>query len=136
MGLGLEQLAELPTYADMTIRELAERFGTFRAFSDLLGALKTIEDIRKTHLANEETEGSLISRELVRKSIFGALEEQNKRLLGDTPRTIAGRLLGMGAAGAGVEEAERVVRELISSQLKIVKSRATRTLREPPAANA
>ena len=133
---GLEQLAEMPGYADMSIRELVARWGTFRTFADLLDALKTMEDIRKTHLHNEETEGSLISRELVQKHVFGAIEETNRRLLTDSPRTIAGRLLGMANGGATLEEAERTVRELISSQLKLVKAQASKVLRAPQAAVA
>lgn len=129
---GLEQLAELPRYRDLTFRELAARWGTFRVFSDLLDALKTIEDIRKTHLHNEETEGGLISRELVRTSLFGGIESAFKRLLTDAPRTIAGRVLAMGKAGASVEEAERVVREIIGGHLKVVKATAVRVLRGAP----
>lgn len=129
---GLEQLAELPRYRDLTFRELTERWGTFRVFSDLLDALKTIEDIRKTHLHNEETEGSLISRDLVRTSIFGGIESAFKRLLTDAPRTIAGRVLAMGKSGASVEEAERVVREIIGGHLKVVKATAVRVLRGGP----
>jgi len=138
-GMGLEQLAELSGYADLTMRQLARRWGTFRAFADMLDALKTIEEIRKTNLHNEEREGGLIARELVRASIFGTIESAFKRLLTDAPGTISGRVMAMAKSGSTREDCERVVRELISGHLKVVKAAAIRVLRgehepEAPAA--
>jgi hypothetical protein len=129
----VEQLAEIEEYAELTIRELVERWGTVRTYVDLLGALKTIEDIRKTQLHNEETEGSLISRDLVRTHLFGLVDAVFKRLLSDVPRTIAGRVLALAKSSGTLEEAEKVVREQISSQLAPMKATALRVLREPPA---
>lgn len=129
---GLEQLARMGAYADLSMRELADRWGTFRVFVDLLDALGAIESIRKTYLHNEETEGNLIARDLVRHHVFGAIEAANKRLLGDTPRTIARRIYALVKSGAPTEEAEKVIRELIGSQLRPVKAKAARMLRGAP----
>lgn len=114
---------------DLTLRDIYERFGTKTAFKDWLAAVKTIADIREKELKSDETEGRLIERELVKTHVFGAIEAGNRRLLGDSPKTIARRLYALAKSGAPVEEAEAVVREIISSQLKPVKTTAVRVLR-------
>lgn len=113
----------------LTLRDILERFGTKTAFKDWLVAVKTIADIREKELKSDETEGRLIDRELVKTHVFGAIEAGNRRLLGDSPKTIARRLYALAKSGAPVEEAEKVVREIISSQLKPVKTTAARVLR-------
>lgn len=118
----LEQLADL-------IRPLLERFGTEQRFKDFLASLKTIEEIRGKRLDNEENEGRLIERELVSKHIFSALESLNKRLLTDVVATITQRLYGAVKSGVPLEEAKQMVRDIISAQLKPVKTTAARVLR-------
>lgn len=131
---GLEQLARTQ-YADLTVREIAEKWGTFTRFTDFLDALKTIAETTRLELQNEEKRGSVISREMVHKSIFGALDGMFSRLLGDMPRTISGRIFALATSGAPREQAEHEVRNLISSQLLPVKTRAAKALREPNAIN-
>lgn len=116
-------------FLDMTLRELVDRFGTKTAFRDWLVARKTIADIREKDLKNDETEGRLISRELVRTHIFGAIDAVNRRLLGDSPKTIARRLYALAKDDAPVEDAEAAVRDMISSNLKKVAADAARVLR-------
>lgn len=111
------------------IGPLLERFGTETRFKDWLFALKEIETIREKRLKNEETEGALISRELVKTHVFGAIEAGNRRLLGDSPKTLARRLYALAKSGADVEVAEQTVREIIGSQLKPVKATAVRVLK-------
>ena len=119
----------IESFVDMTLRELTDRFGTETAFKDWLDARKKIADTREKELRNEETDGRLIERELVKTHVFGAIEAGNRRLLGDSPKTIARRLYALAKAGAAVEEAEKVVREIISSQLRPVAEDAARVLR-------
>ncbi len=118
----LEGLAEL-------LAPLLDRFGTETAFKDFLTALKTIEEIRGKRLANEENEGRLIERELVSTHIFSALESFHKRLLTDMVTTITQRLYGAAKSGVPLEEAKQMVRDIISAQLKPVKTTAARVLR-------
>jgi hypothetical protein len=118
----LEQLADL-------IRPLLERFGTEQRFKDFLASLKTIEEIRGKRLDNEENEGRLIERELVSKHVFSALESLHKRLLTDVVATITQRLYGAVKSGVPLEEAKQMVRDIISAQLKPVKTTAARVLR-------
>ena len=118
----LEELAE-------AIRPLLEKFGTHTAFKDWLAALKSIEDIREKRLRNEETDGRLIARELVKHHVFGAIDSANRRLLLDVPKTVARRIYALAKSGASLEEAEQAVRDVIGSQLRPVKSTASRVLR-------
>ena len=112
------------------LKPLVERFGTSRYFADWLQSLRTIEIILEKHLGNEESQGRLVSRELVRVHIFGALNAMARRLLQDSPKTIARRLAAHFNAKGTVEEAERIVRENIGSQIEPVKAKTSRALRE------
>ncbi len=118
---------ELEAIADI-IRPLVERFGTKRAFRDWLLALKEIEAIREKRLNNEEAEGLLIYRELVRTHVFGRIEACHRRLLGDVPKTLTRRVYALAKNGTAIEEAEATVRELIGSQLDPMKTAVDRTL--------
>lgn len=118
----LDELADL-------LEPLMRRFGTAQAFRDWLVALKTIQEVRSKRLDNEETEGRLIERELVSTHIFSALENFHKRLLTDVVTTISQRLYGAAKGGVPLEEAKRIVRGIISEQLKPVKITAARVLR-------
>jgi hypothetical protein len=118
----LKQLTDL-------LDPMVKRFGTDLRFKDWLAALKDIELIHEKRLKNGETEGGLISRELVKLHVLGALESAFKRLLGDAAKTIAAKVANTIRSGGGLEEAQRQVREEISKQLKPVKDKAARNLR-------
>ena len=122
-------LENVDALGELTIREVVKRFGTAQGFRDWLQALKQIEDTREKRLRNEETAGRLISRELVETHVFGAIDATNRRLLSDLPKTIARRLSSLAKGGSSTEDAEHIVRELISSQLKPVKTQAAKALR-------
>lgn len=114
---------------ELTVREVAERFGTTQAFKDYLDALKKVVDIREKDLKNDETEGRLIERELVKTHVFGAIEAANRRLLTDAPKTVSRRIYALAKSGATLEEAEKTVREILSSTIAPVKATASRVLR-------
>lgn len=114
------------------VRPLLKRFGTKRNFRDWLLSLKDMEIIREKMLANEETEGRLISRELVRTHVMGAIETANRRLLSDAVKTITRTVYSAAKSGVPVEETEKMVRETISSQLEPVKRAAIKQLRDGP----
>lgn len=121
---------DIERLADRTLRWITDNFGTKTAFKDYLEARKRIADIREKELKNAETEGRLISRDLVQTHVFGTIEALTRRLLGDEPKTLAQRVYSMARAGEPIEEAEKVIRDGISSQIKPVKLRVVRTLRE------
>ena len=115
---------------DLTIRELVEAFGTDKQFSTWIDARKVIEDIRYKQLRTAKEEGILIPRELVKLHIFGAIEAANVRLLSDTPKTLSERIFALAKAGGSKKEAEKIIKEIIGSQLKNVKTTATRVLKQ------
>lgn len=113
------------------LRPLLARFGTTRTFLDWLSAAKEIETIRGKRLANEETEGQLISRELVQTHVVGLLDDAFRRLLTDAAKTITRRLYGNAKSGVPAEDSEELVREILSSQLEPAKRGAAKQLRAP-----
>jgi hypothetical protein len=124
---------EVERFLDMTLREIVDHYGTLTKFKDWLFARKTIADIVDKELKNNEARGLLISRELVQTHIFGAMENAFKRLVTDTPKAMARRIHGAVKSGQSVEESERVIREMVSSQLRPMKAQAARKLRDAAA---
>lgn len=122
-------MREIEGLEHLTLEELIEQYGTLTAFREWLDARKKLADLRGAELKNEETVGRLVERDFVRRHVFGAIEAGNRRLLGDTPKTVARRLYALARSDAPVEEAEKVVREILASQLQIVKVDAARSLR-------
>lgn len=123
-----EDIKELGELRDH-LAPLLQRFGTQRNFVDWLDALKKIEEILAKHLANEETEGRLISRDMVQTSVFGALGAMTRKLLRDSPKTIARKVYALHGAGRPIEEAEAVIRENLTAQFVPMKEQAARALR-------
>jgi hypothetical protein len=123
-----DTVKELDEFASL-LRPLVSRFGTARSFRDYLAALKELETIREKVLGNDETEGRLISRELVKTHILGAIDAANRRLLSDAPKTIARLVYASAKSGGSVEQAEQIAREQISSHLKPVATTAARLVR-------
>lgn len=125
----IEFTAEFYKYADLSLREVVEKFGAIRGLKDSVDALKKIEDTRGRRLANDELEGHLVSREAVKTHIVGAMHSAFERLLRDAPRTVVARVGPMAKAGETTEEQERVARELIGSILKPALDTASRVVR-------
>jgi hypothetical protein len=123
-----ETLEELDELGEL-LRPLIERFGTSRRFVDWLDALKKIEDIQKSHLQNQETEGKLISRELVETYILGAISALARTLLRDAPKTIARKAWPLAKTGRPVEEGERIVEGAIGQAFATMKEQVTKALR-------
>lgn len=110
------------------LRPLITRFGTRRGVKDWLDALNKLEEIRKKRLDNEETEGRLISRDLVKTHVFGAIEGSQRRLLTDFPKTIARLLYASANAKEPIEAAEAKVRSAVTQILKPVEATAKRVV--------
>jgi hypothetical protein len=122
-----------PELAELTAREISERYGTTRAYVDWLDAHQKLQRARDLWIHNEQAEGRLISRELVETHIFGALETLFRRLLTDATKTITARLYALAKAGTPLEQAELEARNLISKQLRPVKVKAVKVLRRQSA---
>jgi hypothetical protein len=113
---------------DWTLRAIVDRFGTLDGFKGYLQACKMSEEAQKLRLHNRREMRRLVSREYVATHVIGLVEEMSLRLLRDSPRSISRRLYALAGSGADIEEAEAVVREQISSQLKIAKARVRANL--------
>lgn len=128
-GLDPTDRVDVEKYADWTLRQIADVFGTVTAFKDWLDARKKQVSIREKELKNWESEGLLISREAVRTHVFGHIEGVNRRLLQDVPITIVRRVYALARSDTPPEDAERLVREILGSELRPVKEKAARALR-------
>lgn len=116
--------------ANLTLREIEERFDGRERFDAWLRSLKTTEEVREKRLKNEETDGSLISREFVKTHVFGLLEEMTQRLLGELPQTMAKTVRSHEAAGVELEISEREIRATVGKALDAAKTKIARKLRK------
>jgi hypothetical protein len=112
------------------IRPIVRTYGTVRSMLDCLRSLKEIEVINRTRLDNDERAGRLIDRELVQTHVFAALDGMARLLLTDSPKTIARRAYAMAKSGATAEEGERMVREIVESQLVHVRDKVVKLLEQ------
>lgn len=118
---------DILAFADMTLRELIQRFGTEVAFNDWLKAVKQIEDINEKRLKNAATQGELVSRELVKIAIIDPINTVHTRLLMNGSKTIALRLTAMVSAKRTLKECEDFVAERITSFIKPMKDKIKRS---------
>jgi hypothetical protein len=117
-------------YLTTLLEPLIRYFGTDEGCKNWMIALREKENIRAKRLDNEETEGLWIPREWVVVHILSLLEETNKRLLGDMPKTLVRRLFALANSGATTTDGEREAREAVSSHLDAVRQKITKTIRD------
>ena len=127
--LRFTEAAALASVLDLTLRELVSRYGTARQFKGYVDASKVLADIRNKDLKSAELEGTLIPRATVKTHLFGAIENNNLRLLTDIPKTITRRLSALFKSGSTIEDCEVVVRDLLGAHVKGVKATAKRVLK-------
>lgn len=123
------RIEDIERYAHLSLDALTKKFGTAVAFGDWLDARKRISDIREKDLKNDERSGRLITREFVRTHVLSHIESSNRRLLQDGAVTITRRLFAAIKGGATVEDAQQLVRDIISSQLRPARDSAVRALK-------
>jgi hypothetical protein len=124
-----EGIEDIHGFEDLTLREIVARYGSMSVHSDWLDMRRKQTQIREREIKNHELEGKLIPREAVRVHVFGLIDGAFRRLLQDSPKTIARRVYAMARAGEPVEKAEELVRDSISSLLRPLKDGAARVLR-------
>ena len=90
---------------------------------------KTIEEINEKRLKNAATQNELVSRHLIKVGVIEPIETAHIKLLTDGSKTIARRSLAMAGAGRSVEDIERFVSNQITSFIKPIKAKVTRTLK-------
>lgn len=121
--------AETVDELERDLAPFVEKWGTVRDVRDQLLAIKDIQTIRGKRLQNDETEGRLVSWDLVTTSLLGLIDATFRRLLGDAAKTISREMYAMRKAELPVEDAERKAREILSSHLAALKANAARLLR-------
>jgi len=113
-------------YADLTLRQIIDKFGTDYAFLDYLRALKEIEVVNEKRIKNAKAEGELVSRELVKRGIIDPIDSALTNLLTDGAKTIAKRATAMHDAGKDIAEVEAFIKDTISSHVRPMKAKVTR----------
>lgn len=119
---------DIEAFADMTLRELIRRFGTDVAFVDWLKATKEIEYINEKRLKNAQTQGDLVSRELVKIGIIEPIDAAHIKLLTDGAKTITRRVTAMHSAERDLDDIEKFVKDQITSFIRPVKAKVKRAL--------
>jgi len=132
LGIGTvihEVPEDIEAFADMTLRELIQRFGTDTAFVDWLKATKEIEYINEKRLKNAQTQGELVSRELVKVGIIEPIDAVHIKLLTDGAKTITRRVTAMHSAERDLDDIEKFVKDQITSFIRPVKAKVKRALK-------
>lgn len=127
-GSGDGSTGEYTDIYSMTFEEARRRHGSGPEFQDLLKLHNLYEDGRKKRIANDEKEGRLIGREVVRAAIIGLVDSSNRRLLSDVPETGVRLLYGHCNAGDPIETARTTLKDLLSSHLTPAKDQVVQSL--------
>jgi len=121
---------DMQIFADMTLRDLIERFGTDIAFLDWLKAVKELENIEAKRIKNAESAGVLINRELVRTGIIEPINNAHIQLLTDGAKTLALKIQTMVQAKEDLAEIEESVVDQMSSFIRPVKDKIMKALKK------
>lgn len=121
---------DIQAFADMTLRELIDKFGTDGRFVDWLSATQKIEAINEKRLKNAQTKGVLISRELVKVGVIDTFNAAHLRLMKDGAKSIAAGVISKHAAGAELSEVEAYISDILGSFIKPVKGKINRVLKD------
>jgi len=126
----LESLPEkIQALADQSLRELAYVFGTDIAFLDWLKATREIERVHEARLKNQEKEGTLVHRELVKSGILDPIETLYSQILRDGAKTIAVKVMNLMEAGEPVEICEKAIRKELTSFIRPAKAKMERAIK-------
>lgn len=120
--------ADIAFYRQLPFGEVMERFGTDRAMRDWLLALKELETVREKRFRVQAARGELISRDLVRTHIVGALDACNRHLLNEGAQAIVARLFDLALSGSTREAGEEAICDIISQHLNVAYDQVSRVL--------
>lgn len=120
----LEDLADL----GLLVQPLLDRFKSAAAAREWAKFQSILETTAGRKLANAQARGEVIPREFVRSNVIGLIDGVTSRLLSDTPKTLCRQLYSLARSGAPVEDAEKMIRQLLGKQLAGLKARAEKAL--------
>lgn len=121
---------DVAAFADMTLRQLIDKFGTDARFVDWLTATQKIEAINEKRLKNAQTKSNLISRDLVKSHVIDAFNSAHLRLMTDGAKSITGGVIAKVKAGLSLAETEAYVSDILGSFIKPVKNKVARALKD------
>lgn len=119
---------EMQAFANMTIREVVEKFGTDYRMVDYLRALKEIETIDATRVKNAKARGELIHKDLVLQGIIEPIDASYRKMLTDGAKTIARRCVAMVGSGMDADEIEKFVCDQLASFIRPAKSKIQKVI--------
>lgn len=119
----------IQAFADMTLREVIQRYGTDQRFLEWLKATKEIETIQANRIKNAEKVGELVNRELMKKGVLDVLDGAFTRMMTDGAKSVAAQAHSMSQAGLPVEDIEQMVSKQLSTFIKPTKSKMARSVR-------
>lgn len=115
---------DIRALVDWKLIDLIEHFGTSAYLREFVRAVKEIESVHEKRIKNAKDEGTVVSRDLIRRGVIEPFDLCFKRLLGDGARTIATRVAAMVNAGESIEACERFVSGKLSDFIKNAKTMA------------
>ena len=119
---------DISDHGDLTLNELVAYFGTDESYRGWLAAKKTQIEIVEREIKVDEKTGEVVKRDLMKKGVFGFLEEMNSRLLVDSAVTIATKVFAHCESGDTIEEAIKTVRSEISKPIQNAKAQIIRNV--------
>lgn len=122
---------------ELTVREVAERYGAAPMFVDYLKAHRMLIDSIRAEVATEaarwklaERQGELISTQTVQTAVLGHVDELHSRLLGDASLNLAQRMAGLVNAGAEWQEIRDIIAETIGRIMRDSKAKVLEALND------
>jgi hypothetical protein len=121
---------DIESLAELTLRELINRYGTADRFRDWLRAVKEIEAINEKRIKNAMTLGKVVSRSLIDKAVMDPINSAHLRLMTDGAKTITATVIAKHNSKINDQAIEALVSDLIGSFIKPAKNRIIRNLAE------
>jgi hypothetical protein len=84
---------------DLTLREVADRFGTLMAFRDVVKALSLHADMRNKEGIAAKRRGELISRDIFSNTLVPLVDMAFKRLVNEAPQALTEQIIARVLAG-------------------------------------
>lgn len=128
----LERETDPDKLRQLTIEEVAIKYGHISVFKDYMSSLKAIADYDEKITKTAERKGTLIPRDVVSKHILPLIDLNNKRLVEDFPDSVTEVIVAKvrNDPENAVFEVTNYIRTEISKILKGTKDQAIANLKE------
>lgn len=114
---------------DWTIERVFAECGSVAAFDKLMAGIERVENIHAKRMTADRLAGDLVSRDFVRKHVFGLVEQLSQRLLNDLPITLSYVVHGKCKTGASAEDIQQAIRTGITREIKSAKADVTKEIK-------